>query len=197
MGRARWLLIWLALACSLAQGQARGQICIRAFADENVNGLRNAAEAPITRGIAASLLNEASVTIRTGLLDESPFAADGLLCFGDLLAGRYQVIISGSAYVATGAMSAEMMLEPGEPPPVFDFGARPLAALPVPATLHSLDALDADSARTLLMILGGLGLTVVVLSLLGCLLVLYVLRRRRARNSQPHREAGAGPPPRL
>ncbi len=193
MGRARWLaLICLALACTLAQGQARSQICLSAFADENENGIREAGELPITRGIAASLLDERGLTINTALLNDSPYAADGLLCFDDLLAGKYRLIISGSELIATGATTAEAMLLPGEPPPVIDFGGRSLIAEPGPAVGTRLDA---DATRMLLLAAGGLALAVALLSLLGCLLAWSFLRRRYARAGPPRIESAAGTPP--
>ena len=73
IARLRWLLV---LACLLLMGapltaQDTGQICVQAFDDLNQDGVRDPDEAPISRGIAASLLNAAGVTIDTGLMQGS------------------------------------------------------------------------------------------------------------------------------
>ena len=58
-GRTRAPLLWLGLlllCAAAALAQDRGQICLGAYAEDNGNGRRDEIEAPITRGVAARLL---------------------------------------------------------------------------------------------------------------------------------------------
>ncbi|MCY3780887.1 MAG: hypothetical protein OXG78_11305 [Chloroflexi bacterium] len=194
------VLSFLALACLISQAQDTGQICLQAYADQNEDGLRTEAEAPIARGIAASLLDERGITIGAQLLEDSPYAADGLLCFDQLLAGRYRIIISSSEYSATTATTAEAAVSPGAAPARIDFGAKPLTVAVAPAILTGLAALDADAVPTLLVAVGAAVIAIIGLSLLGCLLVALILRgRNRAKTRQPAgpatRNLQPAPPP--
>ena len=133
----RALLIWLSLlllGAPVSLAQDTGQICLQAYADDNENGIRDEIEAPIARGVAASLLNERGITIASLLLQD---AADGLLCFDGLFAGDYQVVISSSEYQATTATSASASVHPGEAPARIDFGAKRLVGeyLPDPVAI--------------------------------------------------------------
>lgn len=172
-------LAFLALFCLIAQAQDTGQICLLAFVDQDEDGQRVGTEAPIARGIAASLLDERGVTIRSQLLEDSPYASDGLLCFEGLLAGEYGIIISSSEYNATTATVAAASVQPGAAPARIDFGAKPLALAAAPNALASLSALDADAVQTLLVAGGASAVLIIVISLLGSLMVALLLRRRR------------------
>ena len=172
-------LAFLALAFLIASAQDTGQICLLAYVDQDEDGQRLGTETPIARGIAASLLDERGVTIRSQLLEDSPYAAEGLLCFEDLLAGEYGIIISSSEYNATTPTVAEARVQPGSAPARIDFGAKPLAVAAAPNVLTGLAALDADAAQTLLVAGGASAVLIIVLSLLGCLVIALLLRRRR------------------
>lgn len=184
---ARWLVLsFLALACLISQAQDTGQICLQAYADQNEDGLRTETEAPIARGIAASLLDERGITISAQLLEDSPYAADGLLCFDQLLAGRYRLIISSSEYSATTQTTAEAVVSPGSAPARIDFGAKSLTVMATPPIIPGLTALDADTVQTLLIAVGAAVIAIIGMSLIGCLLVALILRRRnRAKARQP------------
>ena len=182
--RALLIALGLLLCASAALAQGTGQICLGAYADDNGNGHRDADEAPITRGVAASLLNERGVTIASLLLIDSAFADDGLLCFDGLPAGDYQVVISSSQYQATTASSARASVRPGAAPARIEFGARRLVGEYLPDPVAIVGALDSAAQQTLL----GAGLAaagaIVVLSLLGVVAYVLVFRRRRRRRAQ-------------
>ena len=114
-GRALALAI-LAYALVIASAQDTGQICLLAFVDQDEDGRRATTELPIKRGIAAGLLDERGVTIRSLLLNDSAYAAEGLLCFEGLLAGEYGVIVSSSEYNATTPTMTKAIVRPGAPP---------------------------------------------------------------------------------
>ena len=196
--RTRAPLLWLGLlllCAAAALAQDSGQICLGAYADDNGNGRRDEIEAPITRGVAASLLNERGVTIASQLLVDSAYAADGLLCFDGLLAGDYQVVISSSQYQATTASSAGASVRPGTAPARIDFGARRLVGeyLPDPAAI--VGALDRPAQQTLLVAGLAAAGAIVVMSLLGVVVYVLVVRRRRRRAERSSTVPRADLPP--
>ena len=179
-----WLLIGIVTClCASSLAQDTGQICLRAYIDLNEDGLRADIEGPIARGIAASLLNERGVTISSQLLEDSAYAGDGLLCFDQLLAGDYRVIVSSSEYVATGTKEAEASVRPGTAPALFDFGAKALAVAASPSIITGLAALDGDTLRAVAVAAGAAGAAIIFMSLLGCAIVVVLLRRRRRRRA--------------
>ena len=179
---ARWLLSCLALACPLYIGLAQdtGQICLSAFADDNGDGMRDANEMPLNRGVAASLLNANDLTLVSQLLADSPYADHGMLCFDQLRAGDYKLIISSSAFNPTSATRAEASVQPGAPPAHIEFGAKPLTTLQ-----SAIPPVDAFASSGLLLALAGMALGVVVVSLLGALFVARQLRRRQRARLSP------------
>ena len=185
----RCLLCWLfagilASAASLALAQDTGQICVLAFVDNDEDGQRAEDEAPISRGIAASLLDESGVTIRSQLMEDSPAAVDGLLCFDELLAGEYWVVASSSAYFATSANEVEASVVPGAPPARIDIGFKSLAVATSPGIVTDLALLDEETLRTLTLAGGVVFALIIVLSMIGCLGVFALLRRRRRMRSR-------------
>ncbi len=171
------LLVIVFAACPLT-AQERGQICLRAFHDRNANGLLDADEALILQGIGASALDERGVTVSTQLLEDSPLAADGLLCLGPLAAGAYQVLITSSEYTPVTASEFSATVAPGTAPPLLDFAARPIAPQTT-ATTAGAFASDPAALEALLVAALGSGLVFLLLSLLGALLGLAIIRRRR------------------
>lgn len=185
--RSRALLIWLCLLLLSAGGalaQDTGQICLGAFADDNGNGRRDELETPITRGVAASLLNDRGITIASLLLADSPYADDGLLCFDGLLAGNYQVVASSSQYQATTATSARASVRPGTAPARIDFGARRLVGEYIPDPAAMIGALDQAAQQALLVAGLAAAGAIVALSLLGVVVYVKFFRRRRRRRAQ-------------
>ncbi len=194
-GRIRALLIGLnllLLSALVSLAQDTGQICLQAYADDNENGIRDEIEAPISRGVAASLLNERGITIASLLLQDAPYAADGLLCFDGLFAGDYQVVISSSEYQATTSESASAFVQPGAAPARIDFGAKRLVAEYLPDPVAIVGALGPAATQTL--IVAGLSAAgaIVVMSLLGVLIYFLVVRRRLRRRQRPR--PSAAPP---
>lgn len=191
---ASWLALGcIALSCLVSYAQDSGQICLQAYEDLNEDGQRADTEAVIARGIAASLLDERGVTISAQLLEDSPAAADGLVCFDGLLAGDYRVIISSSEYIATTASSAEARVRPGSAPARIDFGARPLAPHSAPTVTPAFAGLDADAMPVVLFAIAVVMAALTVSSLLAFLVVVLYLRRR-AKMRQRQTSAPAGLP---
>lgn len=181
----------LVLSTLMALAQDTGQICLQAFADDNENGIRDEIEAPISRGVAASLLNERAVTIATLLLEDAPYAAEGLFCFDELFAGDYQVVVSSSEYQATTSAFANASVRPGAAPARIDFGAKRLVGEYVPDAVAFVGALDPAAVETLAV--AGLAAVsaIVMMSLTGVLAYFLVIRRRLRRRRMP--SPGAAP----
>ncbi len=201
--RIRALLIWLSpllLVAPVALAQDTGQICLLAYADDNENGIRDEIEAPISRGVAASLLNERGITIASLLLQDAPYAADGLLCFDGLFAGDYQVVISSSEYQATTASSASASVLPGAAPARIDFGAKRLVGEYMPDPVAIVGALDPAATQTLIVAALVAAGAIVLMSLLAVLVYFLLIRRRLRRGRKPRPSAApalplAGLPP--
>ncbi len=172
----------LLLSSFCASAQDGGQVCVQAFNDPNQNGARDAGEILIQRGVGAHLLNHHGVTIAAGLLEDSSYAADGLLCFDQLPAGEYQVLVTSSEYILSGATAFGASVEPGWPPERVDIGVRPIdvAAADGGATPWSIDVRAAEGLA--LALLAGIGM-VALMGILGVLLWFLALRRRFAAGS--------------
>ena len=197
------LLLWLSLllGAMAALAQDTGQICLQAYADVDGDGSRDETEGPISRGVAASLLNERGITIASQLLQDSAYAADGMLCFDGLLASEYQVVISSSEYQATTPTSARASVQPGAAPALIDFGAKGLVGEVVPDPVAIVGALDRAAQQTLLVAGLAAAGAIVGMSLLGVLVYLLLMRRRFRRRRSPRLKAAplvplAGAPPR-
>ena len=196
-GLARLFLICLpfvSLPTMLAQ--ETGQVCAQSFEDRDGDGTRGPDERSIAHGVSASLRNQAGLTIATRLLEDSPFAAEGILCFDDLPAGDYQINLRSAEFTSTTAAVFSASVSPGAAPALVEFGLQPL---PAAAPRHET-ARDTFDAALVAAILRGLAgslqswsqeLSIIaLLSLLG-LSSAAVRRRRRdqwARGKLNHDE---------
>ena len=181
----RWLLplvicLWLACGTPL-DAQDTGQICVQAFDDRDGNGRRDGDEAPIFRGIVASLLDDRSITIASRLLEDSPFAADGLLCLDQVEAGDYLVVLTSSEYIATTSSVISASVRPGTAPARLDFGVRSLFAAPERDDPAGDFALDPAALEGALVAALGSGITLIGMTVIGILVYFLVLRRRLRR----------------
>lgn len=168
------LLICLPLALAPVRAQDTGQVCAQSFIDRDADGARGLDEPMATRGVSASLENAAGVTIASLLLDDSPLAADGLLCFGDLLAGDYQITLRSSEFATTTAAAFSASARPGAAPMVVQFGLQPLPDYaPSRGPADDVSALNA----VLPLLLGGAVLAV-ILCVIGLLMAFLIVRRR-------------------
>ena len=175
----RLLSLSLLLACALLVGaQDTGQICAALFDDRNGNSARDPDELPLVSGVGASALDARNVTVAAGLLEDSPFAADGLLCLDGLGAGDYLLLVTSSQYQLTTAGAISAAVEPGQPPARIDFGLSALFAEPAGAASGGEFVLDERALESALVALFGSGVTLVVMCCLGLLIYLIVFRRR-------------------
>jgi hypothetical protein len=154
--------------------QGSGQLCVRSFEDRNGNGQLDGGEPLLTRGVGVNLLNSEGVTIASSLLDTSPTAAQGVVCFQFLPAGQYSVVITSADYTATTPDTITTTIADGGLPTVVEFGAK-LSATAAPAT--SANAQPPDGTR---IVLSGVATVLVIgfMSLLGMLVYWFVFARQ-------------------
>ncbi len=178
----RGLLILMVLIgiIGVTAAQSGGQFCMRAFEDRNSSGTLDAGEPLITRGISVNLLDAQNVTIASALLDQSPTAAQGVVCFQQRPAGQYTMTITSADYTATTPTTMTTALADGDLPIVMEFGGRRAAALATVApTASASGTLDRDSVARI--VISALGTLVVVTGMLvlGVLIYALVFRQRK------------------
>ncbi|MCY3797715.1 MAG: hypothetical protein OXG84_07900 [Chloroflexi bacterium] len=197
--RKRRLRCWLPLIClpliltNLLVAQDTGQVCVQSFEDRDADGTRDADEWSVTRGIGAGLRNVAGVTIASRLLEDSPFAARGLICFEQLLAGDYQITMTSAEFAGTAASTFAASVNPGAAPALIEYGVRPLQA--ASGSAKPGISLDAEAADALAIALIGSMTAGAAMSVVGLLIFLLILRRRSQRASPAPTVRGKAPPP--
>lgn len=184
------VLIFFAL-CSAAYGgaayvgaQSGGQVCLRSYADRNANGIRDAGEPFLTRGVSANLLDAGGVIIASALLDDSPTAAQGVICFQFLPDGQYTLLVTSADYNATTPTSFTAQVSSGALPVVVEFGGAPVGLPTAPAAAPAAGFTPAQQRALLervivsaLAALGVMAFTVMV----GVFVYLFGLRPRLRR----------------
>ncbi len=162
-----------------AQAQNGGQFCLRAFEDRNANGRLDGGEPFFTRGVSANLLNAENVVIASALLDNSPTAAQGVICFQFLPDGQYTMEITSADFTPTTPSSITASITSGTLPTVVEYGAQQVVETPVAGSTPQSDAFDQDMLQR--MVLAALGTLVVLagMTVLGALLYLAAFRPRR------------------
>ncbi len=203
MRQVRLLIVLAFLATSLysaqAQGEGGGQFCLRAFEDRNANGTLDGGEPFLTRDVSANLLNAENVVIASALLDSSPTAAQGVICFQFLPDGQYTMEITSVGFTPTTPSSITASITAGTLPTVVEYGAQRITDAPAAGSATAQDeALDQDTLQRL--VLSGLGALVVLagMTVLGVLIYLAVFRPRRPARPyyvEPRRTPTGGVPP--
>ena len=187
-GRKRRLRCWLPLLClpffmtNMLVAQDTGQVCVQSFDDRDADGTRDADEQSITQGIGAGLNDAAGVTIASRLLDDSPFAARGLICFEQLLAGDYQITMTSAEFASTAASTFAASVNLGSAPALVEYGVRPLHGA-VSGHGRSGISQDAAAAEALAIALFGSMIVGAAMSVIGLLIFLLIFRRRTLRAS--------------
>jgi hypothetical protein len=162
--------------------------CVRAFEDRNANGTLDAGEPLLTRGVSVNLLDAQNITIASSLLDQSPTAAQGVVCFQGLTPGQYTMSITSADYSATTPTTMTTAISANDLPVVMEFGGQRPIPQPTTAAPNVSAALDRDTiARIAVSALGAL-VAVAGMAFLG--VIVYALAFR------PRRPVPVGPDPR-
>ncbi len=183
--QARTLIIFcLALAAlGISSAQDTGQICVLSFEDRNGNRNFDENEPPITQGIGVNLQGALDITVETRLLEVSPRAVMGLVCFEDVAAGEYRVMLTSAQYEATTDTFFDAVVVPGSAPVRFDFGVRPRPVV-VEAAVKTPGQLSDEQLQALQGIgIGLIGFLLIslIMLLIGWLIYWLVFRRRLKR----------------
>jgi hypothetical protein len=196
----RKLLICTALALLLtlaapALAQTGAQFCVRAYEDRNGNQLLDPGEPFLTRDVAAALVDAGGVVIASALMDDSPTAAQGVICFQFLPPGQYSMQITSAVYTPTTPDTVTASIGTGTLPTVVEYGARradELTAAPAPTATGGFALPDSGVVRAGLSLLGALGV-MVLMGIVGLFIYLVMGRTRPA--PQPQAAAPARRPP--
>lgn len=161
-----------------AQDAGDGQICVRAFEDRNSNGMYDDNEPPITQGVGVNLLDAQGITIAAKLLEDSESSTQGTVCFRQLLAGNYTVIITSPDYSATTPTSLNTSILPQSVPTRLDFGGQLIMTEPNTASSGLETADDSQSLQGILF--GSIGAILVMffMIIIGTAIYFIVFHRR-------------------
>lgn len=189
-----WLLV-LSPVAGVLQAQTGGQLCVRSFEDRNANGVLDAGEPRIVRGVSAQLLNAEGVIIDTILLDDSPQSANGLMCFLRLAPGQYSISITSADYNPVTSNVFEGTVAPNTIPQVFDYGAQIAVADPA-ISINAGEISEEEAFIGFLerLFFSALGMIIVVggMTVLG-MFIYFVLRPRRPQARGVSQATGAYP----
>lgn len=194
--RTTALIVLFSLMCvsiTLAQGGS-GQVCVRAYEDRNSNKQLDVGEPLLTRGVNVNLLNVESVIIASELLENSPTAAQGILCFQQLAAGTYSLAVTSADFTVTTLPTVPATVVEGGLPAVVEFGARQ-AAVPTPsASITSAVPALPQGARLVISTLGALAMAAIMV-VIGLLLyaVIFAPRLSAARTGEARRSSSMRP----
>lgn len=182
MRRMVILVTALLIGSQAVSAQSGGQFCVRAFEDANVNQRLDAGETLLTRGISVNLLDASNITIASALLDQSPTAAQGVVCFQFLPAGQYTMTISSAEYKATTPSSMTTTVSDSGQPTVMEFGAQAISLGPTAAPASSDGAaVSSDQAQVARILIAAFATLVVVVGMiiLGVIVYLMTIGRRQ------------------
>jgi hypothetical protein len=174
------LIVVVALGALTAAAQSGGQLCVRSFEDRNGSGTLDAGEPLLTRGVSVNLLDAGGVTIASALLDESPTAAQGVVCFQFLAAGQYSVVITSADFSATTPATITTTISDSGLPTVVEFGGQ-RAGVPTLAPAGAAAASVSDNEQLIRIIISLVAALVVVAGMVFLGLIVYGLAFRGRR----------------
>jgi hypothetical protein len=178
-------ILLLAVMPVLAQESGeQGQFWVQAFEDRNGNGTHDPGEPFLTSGVSVDLLNADGVVMASGTLDDAPYATQGYLGFLYLAPGNYTAVINSPGLTPTTPDRVDVTIT-GEAALVrVSFGAQRAAASEPAATNAVTTLVDPQVAR---LALAGFGAMVVigVMTAIGVVVYLLVLRPRRPAATPP------------
>jgi hypothetical protein len=195
MRRLIGIVLGLLVVTQVAAAQSGGQLCVRAFEDRSGNGVLDAGEPLLTWGVSVSLLDVEGVTVASALMDTSPTATQGVICFQGLTGGQYTIAVTSADFTATTPnMITTTVTEDGLPTVVEYGGRQPVVTTLTPASSSSPVSLSDEVLRWALASAGAL-VVVVGMSILGTFIYLFFFRNSRQSLPQaatdPRRTTGS------
>ena len=181
MKRLILLILLLSMTMLVTAQQEGGQACVQAFEDRNSNGIQDGNEANITEGLNANLNDANNITIQSILMEDSPNASRGVLCFQFLPSGTYQIQITSTDYAAVSSNVFTVEVSETGVPTLVQFPAqRIVTGIDTSGASTSSSATDRDTLAGLL--LGIIGAVVVMGAMLVLGIAVYVLVFQRRLN---------------
>lgn len=174
-----FILLSSLLTAFAISAQEGGQLWVRAFEDRDGDGVRDANEPLLTEGVSVELVHE-GIVIETAVLDDAPYASQGLVGFQFLEPGEYTVNIAAGEFTPTTPVSVTVQVGGSGLPPVIEFGGQPLSAVPAVGEgtpLLEFEPRDPETMRLAVAALGGVIVAGVVAGF-GFLIYLLTLRPR-------------------
>lgn len=185
--RIMMILAGILAFSGMVTAQTGGQFCVRAFEDRNANGLKDDGEPLLTRGVSANLQNADGVVIASALLDDSPTAAQGVMCFQFLEAQEYTLSLTSADYTPTTAASFTEFINVGAIPMLVEYGAQraDFAVVPVDATEQPAAEVDFLEEALPRIVLSGLGALLVMAGMVVLGGFIYLVAFHRRGQAQP------------
>ncbi len=173
--------LMLALGSSVhAQDTGGGQVWVRAFIDRDGDGARDVSEPLLTSGVTVDLLRD-GVVIASALLENAPYAAQGLIGFQSLEPAEYSVVIAAAQLTPTTPNTVLVQVRDSGLPPIVEFGGRPLVTAPAVSGVIT----PPDEALTRLIVSALVGVIAAgVIAFVGFLIYIFGLHPRYARALQ-------------
>jgi hypothetical protein len=173
-------LLLLGAGTAFAQ-ESSGQFCVRSYEDVNANGLFDTeTERLITRGVSVELLDSNGVVVGSAMLDKSPNASYGIICFYNLGQGEYSVLISSADYIATTDRLVTQTVNTTAPT-IIEFGARRMSSIETAGTANSTSPTPGTTTNDMMLRMGvsaaGAAVIMVLFMLTG--FVVFGLRSRK------------------
>lgn len=191
------LLMLFVLVYDTVGAQSGGQFCVRAFDDRNGNGLFDGGEPLLSRGLSLNLMDAQNVTVASALLDQSPTAAQGVVCFQRLSPGQYTITVTSAEFKATTPAAFTTTINDTSVE-VVQYGAQSITASAAQPPAASAATGTLDRTQLARIVLSALGALVVIagMVMLGFIVYYFVIRNRRSavKVVDQRRTTGSIPP---
>ena len=175
--------LMIAFHSMMLTAQENSEFCVQAFEDRNGNGVQDTGEPFITRGISAQLSNADGIITQTALIDTSPTAGRGLICFVSPPA-QYTLTITSADFVATTATNMTVTLSAGQNL-LLEYGGQRMQANPIASTQSDMADAESEDQRIERAVVAGVGASVTMCLTLFIGFVLYMIfLRGRGRQQQ-------------
>jgi hypothetical protein len=178
-------------ATAFAQ-ENNGSVCIQTFEDRNGNATLDAGEPFIVKDVGVNLANAEGIITQTAMLDDSPRASSGLVCFSALPEGQYTLQVVSAAYNSTTNTAFTAIVTDSSIPQRFDYGGQVITPQ-IPDSLNTANAVDSNRVRSRLesAFFAGIGsaLVIAVLSIVGAFFYFLLFRPRLQKAFNDYRQS--------
>ncbi len=155
--------------------QNDGQFCLRAYEDRNGNGVRDGGDPAITRGIGAVLMDVNNVIVQTAIMEDSPTAGNGVICFLNLSSQQYTMMVTSPDFTATTGDNMTVSIQSGVAPPVLEYGGERIVVTAANTDVETATNEDDLVERALVAGAGAVG-AMLLMAILGLIIGLIFFR---------------------